>query len=101
MRSVRITARRHAQRNVGPGGPGARRCGMGSGRLRAAGAHPGRTHRMIQMESPRVTVIVPCRNEARYISACLDSILATAYPLDRLEVLVVDGQSTDGTRDII
>ncbi|HWC74049.1 MAG TPA: glycosyltransferase family 2 protein [Gemmatimonadales bacterium] len=52
-------------------------------------------------ESPRVTVIVPCRNEARYIGPCLDSILATAYPLDRLEILVVDGQSTDNTREIV
>jgi glycosyltransferase involved in cell wall biosynthesis len=52
-------------------------------------------------DMPRVTVIVPCRNEARYIGPCLDSILATAYPLDRLEILVVDGQSTDGTRKIV
>jgi glycosyltransferase involved in cell wall biosynthesis len=50
---------------------------------------------------PRLTVLVPCRNEARYIGACLDSILATAYPLDRLEILVVDGQSTDGTAKIV
>lgn len=47
---------------------------------------------------PRVTVILPCRNEARYIAACLDSILAGSYPVDRLEILVVDGASTDGTR---
>jgi glycosyltransferase involved in cell wall biosynthesis len=47
---------------------------------------------------PRVSVILPCRNEARYITACLDSILAANYPADRFEVLVVDGQSTDGTR---
>lgn len=49
---------------------------------------------------PRVTVIVPCRNEERHLAACLDSILATAYPRDRLEVLIVDGASTDGTRAI-
>ena len=52
------------------------------------------------MTAPFVTVIVPCRNEAGYLAACLDSILATAYPADRLEVLVVDGQSDDGTRAI-
>lgn len=50
------------------------------------------------MATPRVTVVVPCRNEARYIRACLDSILASAHPADALEVLVVDGRSTDGTR---
>jgi glycosyltransferase involved in cell wall biosynthesis len=48
-----------------------------------------------------VSVIVPCRNERRYIAQCLDSILATKYPLDRLEVLVVDGRSDDGTRSIV
>jgi glycosyltransferase involved in cell wall biosynthesis len=50
---------------------------------------------------PRVSVIVPCRNEARYVAACLDSILATRYPPHRLEVLVVDGGSSDGTRAIV
>jgi glycosyltransferase involved in cell wall biosynthesis len=50
---------------------------------------------------PMVSVIVPCRDEATYIGACLDSIAASDYPKDRLEVLVVDGSSTDGTRDII
>jgi glycosyltransferase involved in cell wall biosynthesis len=50
---------------------------------------------------PLVSIILPCRNEERYIGACLDSILATAYPLDRLEILVVDGMSEDRTRDIV
>src|SRR5712691_5993977 len=50
---------------------------------------------------PRCSVIVPCRNERKYIARCLDSIIANSYPKDRLEVLVVDGQSEDGTRDII
>lgn len=48
-----------------------------------------------------VTVIVPCRNEARFIAGCLDSILAGTYPREALEVLVVDGQSDDGTRPIL
>lgn len=49
----------------------------------------------------RVSVIVPCRNEERYIARCLDSIMATDYPADRLEVLVVDGGSEDRTRAIL
>jgi len=49
----------------------------------------------------RVTVIVPCRNEVHHIAACLDSIIASAYPPERMEVLVVDGMSTDGTRELI
>jgi glycosyltransferase involved in cell wall biosynthesis len=52
----------------------------------------------VSQPQPKVTVLVPCRNEARYIVACLDSILASAYPTDALEVLVVDGRSTDGTQ---
>ncbi len=50
---------------------------------------------------PRVTVIVPCRNEEHYIGPCLDSILQSDYPQDRLEVLVVDGMSEDRTRAIL
>lgn len=50
---------------------------------------------------PRVTVVLPCRNEARYIGPCLDSILAGAYPADSLEILVVDGDSTDDTRTVV
>jgi glycosyltransferase involved in cell wall biosynthesis len=50
---------------------------------------------------PLVTVIVPCRNEERYIGPCLESILASDYPKDRLEVLVVDGMSDDRTREIL
>jgi glycosyltransferase involved in cell wall biosynthesis len=44
---------------------------------------------------------VPCRNEGRWIAPCLESILANDYPRDRLEVLVVDGMSTDETRSIV
>lgn len=50
---------------------------------------------------PFVSVVVPCRNEERYIARCLDSLLASDYPEDRLEIIVVDGLSTDGTRDIL
>jgi glycosyltransferase involved in cell wall biosynthesis len=48
-----------------------------------------------------VSVIVPCRNEERFIGSCLDSIVGNDYPKDRLEVLVVDGGSEDGTRAIV
>src|SRR3954468_6233100 len=50
---------------------------------------------------PRVSIIIPCRNEERYIAACLDSILASDYPAERVEILVADGQSNDGTRPIL
>ena len=51
--------------------------------------------------APFVSVVVPTRNERRSIRACLDSILATDHPADRMEVVVVDGRSRDGTRDIL
>ncbi len=44
---------------------------------------------------------MPCLNEARYIGACLRSVLAQDYPPDRLEILVADGGSSDGTRDVV
>jgi glycosyltransferase involved in cell wall biosynthesis len=48
-----------------------------------------------------VSIIVPCRNEEKFIGMCLDSILASDYPKDRLEVLVIDGMSEDRTRATI
>jgi glycosyltransferase involved in cell wall biosynthesis len=53
------------------------------------------------MSHPFVSVIVPTRDEERYVVATLDSILATAYPADRLEVLVVDGRSLDRTAALV
>jgi succinoglycan biosynthesis protein ExoA len=48
---------------------------------------------------PLVSVIIPCRNEARCIGRCLDSVLASEYPREWLEVIVADGMSQDGTRE--
>ena len=53
------------------------------------------------MALPTVSIIIPCRNEARFIGSCLDSVLQNGFPLERMEILVIDGMSTDGTRDII
>ena len=50
---------------------------------------------------PFLSILVPCRNERRFIARCLESILQGDYPADRMEVLMVDGRSTDGTRDVI
>lgn len=49
-------------------------------------------------DAPRVSVIIPARDEARNIGKCLKSVLATSYP--DCEVIVVDDQSTDGTGEI-
>src|SRR5256884_6144005 len=50
---------------------------------------------------PFVSVIVPCRNEEQHLGRCLESILASDYPRDRMELFVVDGMSSDRTRDIV
>ncbi len=50
---------------------------------------------------PFVSVVVPVRNEALHLGRCLDAILAQDYPPDRMEVLVADGMSEDGTRAVV
>jgi succinoglycan biosynthesis protein ExoA len=50
---------------------------------------------------PFLSVIIPCRNEVRFLRSCLDSVLANDYPQKHMEVLVADGESDDGTRGII
>jgi glycosyltransferase involved in cell wall biosynthesis len=49
--------------------------------------------------SPLVTMVMPSFNHARYLPAAIDSLLSQDY--QPLEVIVVDGGSTDGTLDIL
>lgn len=49
----------------------------------------------------RLSIICPIYNEEKYIARCIESIMAQDYPKDDLEVLFVDGMSTDRTREII
>ena len=55
----------------------------------------------LKTNQPFITVIMPIRNEAEFIEQSIISILNNNYPKEKLEVLVVDGMSTDGTRDIV
>ena len=50
---------------------------------------------------PLVSIVIPCLRERQHIRLALDSIVAQDYPQERLEVLVVDGMSEDGTREIV
>jgi succinoglycan biosynthesis protein ExoA len=50
---------------------------------------------------PVVSIVVAMRNEEEFIAKCLDSLAAQDYPHERLEVLVVDGRSTDRSREIV
>ena len=47
---------------------------------------------------PVVSIVVPMLDELGYIEECLDGFARQTYPLDLLDVLVVDGGSTDGSR---
>jgi cellulose synthase/poly-beta-1,6-N-acetylglucosamine synthase-like glycosyltransferase len=52
-------------------------------------------------DRPLVTVAIPCFNEEASIEACLRGVLEQDYPRDRIEILVADGFSVDGTRAIL
>lgn len=49
----------------------------------------------------RIAIVIPCRNEERYIGRCLQSIVDCDYPKQQLQVWVCDGRSDDGTRAIV
>ena len=50
----------------------------------------------------KLSVVIPCRNEKTHISECIKSIFSSELPENiEMTVIVVDGMSTDGTREII
>lgn len=50
---------------------------------------------------PSIDVVIPCRNEAGFIRNCLTSVVECGYTFGRLAIFVVDGMSSDGTREIV
>ncbi|HET8686595.1 MAG TPA: glycosyltransferase, partial [Methanosarcina sp.] len=53
------------------------------------------------MKYPFVSVIVGIRNEEKFIEECIESLLNLDYPRNSYEIIIVDGMSTDKTRDIV
>lgn len=51
------------------------------------------------MDWPRFTVVVPCFNHAQFVGDTLESVVSQNYP--NLELIVMDGGSTDGSVDVI
>jgi len=51
--------------------------------------------------SKKISIIIPCLNEEKYIENCLNSIINSDYKKENLELLVVDGMSDDKTREIV
>ena len=53
------------------------------------------------MNSPVVSVIVPCYNEEATIGLLLDALYQQTFSKEKTEILIADGMSTDGTRGVI
>ena len=51
------------------------------------------------MELPTISIVTPCLNAAGTIEEAIESVRGQGYP--RLEHLVVDGGSTDGTVELL
>jgi len=50
---------------------------------------------------PKVSVIIPTYNEKERVAKCIESLLSQSYPQDKIEIIVVDDGSTDGTSSFI
>lgn len=53
------------------------------------------------MNVENISIVVPCRNEEKYIAIFLDSIINNDYPKEYLEVFIIDGMSSDNTQQIV
>ena len=67
----------------------------------AGAAAPSLDSNNANAELPLVSVIMPVRNEATFIQRSASSVIAQDYPRNRLEILIADGMSDDGTRELI
>lgn len=52
------------------------------------------------MVNPLISIIIPTYNEQDNIGKCLDSVLMQNYPKDKLDIIVIDDNSTDKTQEI-
>lgn len=58
-------------------------------------------HDNVQKELPEITVIIPSRNEEKYISSTINSVLNQNYPQKLFKIIAVNDRSTDSTGEII
>ncbi|HCY77909.1 MAG TPA: glycosyltransferase family 2 protein [Ignavibacteriales bacterium] len=49
----------------------------------------------------KISIVIPCRNEVKYIFDFLNSVIENDYPKEYMEIFIIDGESTDGTLKII
>ena len=50
---------------------------------------------------PDISLVIPCRNEYKFIDKCLKQCLNQKYLVEGIEIIVADGQSSDGTLEIL
>jgi cellulose synthase/poly-beta-1,6-N-acetylglucosamine synthase-like glycosyltransferase len=51
-------------------------------------------------ELPKFSIIVPAKDESPVIARCLNTLLNLDYPMDKMEIIVVEGDSKDNTKEI-
>ncbi len=85
----------------GEGESGSQNRGVTGMRVVAGGRHGPALREPDPEVGAMISVIIPMRNEERYVARCLDSVLAQLGERRDVEVLCVDGRSTDGTRAVI
>jgi glycosyltransferase involved in cell wall biosynthesis len=52
-------------------------------------------------KQPFISVVLPIRNEEKFISSTLSAISKQSYPNNLLEIIIADGMSTDRTRELV
>jgi len=63
--------------------------------------HETLNSRLAKLPTPQVSLVMPLRQEEQHIAQCLESLLLTTFPVSHLELIIVDGQSTDATPQLI
>lgn len=61
---------------------------------------PSKKNSALPARYPSVSILVPCFNEERTLASTIDSLLALKYPKEKLEIVVIDDGSRDGTAAI-
>ncbi|RLF57556.1 MAG: glycosyltransferase family 2 protein, partial [Thermoplasmata archaeon] len=56
---------------------------------------------MKQGDVPKVSFIIPARNEEKFVEDCLQSLLSLDYPKEKVEIIFAEGNSSDRTREIL
>jgi succinoglycan biosynthesis protein ExoA len=71
------------------------------GALRTAPYEPGGRVCSAESALPRVSILIPVRNSKCYIGGCLDAVFRQDYPANLIQIIIADGDSTDGTAEIV